>query len=73
MVRPVAVTKRRMSAKEKRWQAEDDARTLAEASAIRKDKSRMGMASKAAKSMVKEKADELSGLRSVARKNKRSK
>ena len=39
---------------EKQWRAEDDARTLAEAEAIKIDKSRLLMARKAAKKMATE-------------------
>lgn len=39
---------------EKRWQAQDDARTLAQAQEISMDKKRMGMAVKEANMMAKE-------------------
>lgn len=51
---------------EAKYKAECDARTLAEAAAIKGDKKRMGAAGKAAKSMIAEKRDELKGLQAVA-------
>ena len=44
----------KMSAEEKKWRAEMDARTLAEADAIRSDPKRKQEASKAAKGLVAE-------------------
>lgn len=48
------------------WKAQMDASTLAEAEAIKKDPSRMNAASSAAKSMAKEQAARLEGLKKVA-------
>lgn len=48
-----------MSADEKRWRAEDDARTLMRAAEIQKDKARL----KAAKDWAKQ---QLAGIQSVA-------
>ena len=42
-----------MSAEEKRWRAESDARTLSDAIAIQKDAKRMAAAKKAAQDMIK--------------------
>lgn len=42
-----------MSADEKRWRAESDARTLSEALDIQKDSKRMAAAKKAAQDMIK--------------------
>ena len=42
-----------MSAEEKRWRAESDARTLSDALAIQKDGKRMAAAKKAAQDMIK--------------------
>lgn len=47
-------TPRKMSADEKRWRAEEDARTLAEAEAIKFDSSRLKAAKEAAKRMAGE-------------------
>lgn len=54
-------------ANEKEWRAKDDARTLAQAQAIKADKARMAACAKMAKTMVDEKAAELKGLKAVAR------
>jgi hypothetical protein len=51
----------------KDWRAQDDARTLAQAQAIKADKARMNACAKMAKTMVEEKAQELKGLKAVAR------
>ena len=53
-------------ASEKKWAAENDARTLAEAEAIRKDASRMRAASKEAKKMVDEEMIKAKALRKVS-------
>ena len=42
-----------MSAEEKRWRAESDARTLSDALAIQKDAKRLAAAKKAAQDMIK--------------------
>jgi hypothetical protein len=52
---------------EKEWRAKDDARVLAQAQAIKADKARMSACAKMAKTMVEEKAQELKGLKAVAR------
>lgn len=54
------------TAQDKKWEAEDDARTLAEAHVIKNDKTRMKNASIAAKKMLEEKKDEVKGLAKVA-------
>lgn len=46
---------------------DNDAHTLAEADAIKKDPVRLKAASEAAKKMVKEKTDKLAGLKKVAK------
>ncbi len=61
---------RSIPASEKKWEAESDARTMAEASAIGKDPKRLVAAQRAAMGMVKEKTDELNGLKKIARKRK---
>lgn len=53
-------------AQDKKWEAESDARTLAEAHAIKADKTRMKKASIAAKGMLEEKKNEVKGLAKVA-------
>ncbi len=45
---------KKMTAQEKQWRAEDDARTLAEAGVILQDKTRMSAAKKAAQTMAAE-------------------
>jgi len=55
-----------MTAEDKKWQAECDARTLAEAEAIKDDKDRLSAAQEAAKAMVDEKQAEAAGMAKVA-------
>jgi len=57
-----------MSEMDKKYEEENDARTLAEADAIKKDKKRMAGAKKGAKRMVDAEEDRLRGLKKVARK-----
>lgn len=56
-----------ITADEKRWRAENDARTLAEANVIKKDPSRLQAAADAAQRMVEEQQKEAAAMRSVAR------
>ena len=55
-----------LSSQDKEWRAQDDARTLSQAAAIKKDKARLKLAKEAAKPMVEERTAELQGLRNVA-------
>ena len=55
-----------MSAQDKKWAAESDARTLAEAEAIRKDSPRLKAAAKEAKKMVGEEMIKAKALRKVS-------
>lgn len=55
-----------MSADEKKWQAESDARTLAESEVIRGDEARMKAAQEAAASLAEDKQKELDGLRAIS-------
>ena len=55
-----------MSAEDLKWQGRSDARTLAEAEAIKADKARLENAKKEAKSMIAEREKELNGMRKVA-------
>ena len=57
---------RPISAEDKRWRAEADAHTLAEAEAIKRDPARLKAAQKAAKTMAKEAEDKALGMRTVA-------
>ena len=57
---------RALTAEEKKWQAENDAHTLADASVIKKDKTRLKNAVVAAKRMSTEQNVRLSALRSVS-------
>lgn len=52
---------------EKQWQAECDARTLADADKIKKDRKRVNDAIKAAKKMAKDKMAEAQAMSKVAR------
>lgn len=54
------------NAEELKWQGRDDARTLARAEEIKKDKERLSNAQKEAKIILEEKAKELQGLSKVA-------
>lgn len=56
-----------LSAEEKRWRAEDDARTLAEAERIKEDKARMDAAQAAAKKMAEEEEERIRAMRKIAR------
>ncbi len=55
---------------EKKWQAESDARIIADAKAIMGDPARMKAAANAAKAMIPDKQKELKGLQQVAKKAK---
>jgi len=58
----------KMSAEDKRWQAECDARTLSEAMVIQKDKARLSAAASAAKKMMDDKMQEARAMKTIARK-----
>ena len=53
---------------DKKWEAEQDARTLMESQVISGDKRRLNAAIKAAKRMAKEKAAESKAMNGVAKK-----
>jgi len=57
-----------MTAEDKKWRADSDARTLAESKIIEQDQTRMKMAKIAAKKMVKERTDEANAMKKVASK-----
>ena len=57
---------RPISADERRWRAEDDARTLAESEKIKNDPSRVKDAQAAAQRMLEEEKERLLGLQKVA-------
>jgi len=54
---------------EKKWEAESDARTIAEAEAIKGDPERIKAAQKAAKEMSEERQREADALRSLSKGN----
>ena len=56
---------------ELKWRRRSDARTLAEAEAIKADKARLENAKKEAKSMIAEREKELNGMRKVAGKSQK--
>ena len=56
-----------ITADQKKWQAEDDAYTLAQAAKIQKDPARMSAATDAAKRMAEEKREDANAMSSVAR------
>lgn len=59
-------SKRAMSAEEKKWQIEDDLRTLTRAEEIRRDKSRMD----ACKALAKERMEEMQAMMASGGKKK---
>lgn len=58
-----------MPTSEKDWEAESDARTLAEADVIRKDTARLTAAEKAAVDMAKRKKEEADAMAKIAKGN----
>lgn len=52
---------------DRRWMAQDDARTLARAEEIKGDSKRFKAAAKEAKSMAKEKMDEANAMKKIAK------
>jgi hypothetical protein len=59
-----------LSPDERKWQAENDARTLAEAEQIKEDKTRLEAAQSAAKRMLEEEEERTRAMRKVARKKR---
>lgn len=57
----------KLSAQEKQWRAEDDARTLSRYQQIMSDKSRMNAANKALNKQIKEAEASLKNLRKAAK------
>ena len=55
-----------LSAQDKKWQAENDARTLVDADVIKKDRTRLSAATKAAKIMAKEEKARSTAMSKVA-------
>lgn len=55
-----------MAVSERRWKAESDVRTLAEAEAIKQNLSRLNSAKKAAKHMVEEEQKKVNEMKKVA-------
>jgi hypothetical protein len=55
-----------MTAQDKKWQAESDARTLMEADVVLADEKRAEAAKQAAKRLLKEKEVEVEGLKKIA-------
>lgn len=55
-----------ITADEKRWRAESDAHTLAEADIIRNDKERLEAATEAAKKMAEEQLQRAASMKHVA-------
>jgi hypothetical protein len=58
---------RALTAQDRKWQAEEDARSLAAANEIKKDKKRMTAAKKEAKTMAKEADTKAKAMKQVAR------
>lgn len=55
---------------EKRWRAESDARTIAQAEVIKSDPARMKAAAKAAQNMYKDELTEATALSKIAKQTK---
>jgi len=55
-----------MSEQDKKWQAEDDARTLSQAEVISKDPERLKLAQEAAKDMAEKKLKEATAMQKIA-------
>lgn len=64
---------RSLTKDEKKWRAESDAYTLAEAEAIRADKSRLKLAAVEAKKMAKEAEARAKGMKKVSSLSKKKK
>lgn len=58
----------KLTIEQRKWQAEDDARTLASAEEIKVNKSRMSAATKRAKVMVTEQTKQLNSIKKIAKK-----
>jgi hypothetical protein len=56
----------KLSAQEKKWQAQDDARTLAMAEAIKNDTARMRAAKREAKKMAEEQEQQAMAMKTIA-------
>lgn len=57
----------KLTAQDKKWRAQDDAYALAQAAEVTADKSRLGMAKKAANDMLKEQQKRVQGLQKVVK------
>jgi len=55
-----------MTPQDKKWRAEDDARILADSDVIKKDRTRLSAAIKAAKTMAKEQKERSTAMTKVA-------
>jgi len=64
---------RAITAEDKRWEAESDARTLMDSQVISSDKKRLAAAVKAAKRMAAEKEKEVKAMKGVAKRKTRKK
>jgi hypothetical protein len=62
------MTQPKLTAQDRKWMAEDDARTLAQAEAIKADAKRVAAAKNAAAQMVKEQEQRTKALKTVANK-----
>lgn len=69
----MATVKQKVTAEEKRWQAENDARTLMEAKMIQSIPGRLTAAAKAAKTMAVTAEKEATAMKNVAKKSKLAK
>ncbi len=68
-----SIGKAKMSAEDRKWKAENDARTLADAEAIKIDRSRMTAARQAARRMAKEEQERATAMKKIAKHSKRRK
>jgi len=63
----------RMTAEDKKWRADSDARTLMEAEAIKSDATRKRAAINAAKQIIKEKVKEVKAVQKLIKPTRRGK
>jgi len=63
----------KMTVQDKKWRAESDAHTLAEAEVIKSDRTRLGAAKREAKSMVTERQEQLNSIKKIAKTTVRKK
>ena len=63
----------KMTVQDRKWRAQDDARTLEQAEIIKSDRTRLGAAKREAKSMVTERQEQLNSIKKIAKTTVRKK